>query len=50
MVAAARLDPQPEIHVHADGGIAYRRVAQIMSFTAKAGLTRIGFVTDPVEP
>jgi biopolymer transport protein ExbD len=47
MAAAAKLQPQPEIHLRADGEVAYRRVAQVMSDAAKVGLTRIGFVTDP---
>ena len=47
MAAAARLEPQPEVHLRADGEVAYRRVAQVMSDAAKVGLTRIGFVTDP---
>jgi biopolymer transport protein ExbD len=47
MAAAAKLEPQPELHLRADGDLAYRRVAQVMSAAAKAGLMRIGFVTDP---
>jgi biopolymer transport protein ExbD len=47
MQAAAKIKPQPEIHLRADGEVAYRRVAQVMSDAAKTGLTRIGFVTDP---
>ena len=47
MSEAAKLQPQPEIHLRADGEVAYRRVAQVMSDAAKVGLTRIGFVTDP---
>ena len=47
MAAAAKLAPQPEVHLRADGEVAYRRVAQVMSDAAKVGLTRIGFVTDP---
>jgi biopolymer transport protein ExbD len=47
MDAAAKIDPQPEIHLRADGDVAYRRVAQVMSAAARAGLTRIGFITDP---
>ncbi|HEV7477479.1 MAG TPA: biopolymer transporter ExbD [Burkholderiales bacterium] len=47
MQAAAKIEPQPEIHLRADGEVAYRRVAQVMSDAAKTGLTRIGFVTDP---
>lgn len=49
MDAAATQNPQPEVHIHADGAVAYRRVAEVMSDAAKAGLTRIGFVTDPRE-
>jgi biopolymer transport protein ExbD len=47
MQAAAKIAPQPEIHLRADGDVAYRRVAQLMSDAAKTGLTRIGFITDP---
>jgi len=47
MAAAAMRQPQPELHIHADGAVAYRRVAEVMSDAAKAGLTRLGFVTDP---
>ena len=47
LVSASRINPQPELHLRADGDLAYRRVAQVMSAAAKAGLTRIGFVTDP---
>ena len=44
---SARLDPQPELHIRADADLAYRQVVSVMSDAAKAGLTRIGFVTDP---
>ena len=47
MAEAAHLDPQPELHIRADGELAYKRVVAVMSDAAKAGLTRIGFVTDP---
>ena len=39
--------PQPEIHIRADRLAHYEGVAKVMSAAAKAGLTRIGFVTDP---
>ena len=48
MQAAAKVTPQPEMHLRADSEVAYRRVAQVMSDAATAGLTRIGFVTDPM--
>lgn len=47
MRQAADQDPQPELHINADGDIAYRRVMEVMSDAARAGLTRIGFVSDP---
>ena len=49
MAAAAKLNPQPEMHLRADGAVAYRRVAEVMGDAAKAGLSRIGFVSDPRE-
>jgi biopolymer transport protein ExbD len=48
--AAAQLEPQPEVHIRADGKVAYEHVAGVMSAAARAGLTRIGFVTDPHAP
>lgn len=44
---AAADTPQPEVHIRADGAAAYREVAALMSMVASAGLSRIGFVTDP---
>ena len=47
MREAGQLEPQPELHIRADGELAYRRVVTVMSDAARAGLTRIGFITDP---
>ncbi|HEY3328335.1 MAG TPA: biopolymer transporter ExbD [Novimethylophilus sp.] len=47
MAAAARLDPQPELHLRADRITHYEKVARVMSDAAQAGLVKIGFVTDP---
>ena len=47
MAESARLEPQPELHIRADGEVAYKRVAGIMADASRAGLNRIGFVTDP---
>ncbi|MEQ1766644.1 MAG: biopolymer transporter ExbD [Methylotenera sp.] len=43
----AKKEPQPELHIKADGTAAYEKVAQVMSVAAKTGLVKIGFVTDP---
>ena len=39
--------PQPELHLRADRHVHYEKVAQVMALAAKAGLVRIGFVSDP---
>ncbi|ACR29621.1 ExbD/TolR family protein [Burkholderia glumae] len=44
---AAKLDPQPELHLRADRKIAYERVADVMSAAQSGGLTKLGFVTEP---
>lgn len=46
----ARKQPQPELHIRADRRVHYETVTQVMSAAAKAGLVRIGFVTDPEQP
>jgi biopolymer transport protein ExbD len=45
--AAAALAPQPELHLRAERSTPYEKVAEVMSASARAGLTRIGFVTEP---
>ena len=47
MDLAAAQTPQPEIHIRADGELAYKNVARIMADAARAGLTKLGFVTEP---
>jgi len=38
---------QPEIHLRADQAVAYRFVAQTLADASKAGLTKVGFISDP---
>ena len=47
MAAAAKLNPQPEVHLRADRTTEYQKVAEVMAAAAKAGLVKIGFVTEP---
>jgi biopolymer transport protein ExbD len=47
MAEASRQPTLPELRIRADGASAYRNVAVVMSDAASAGLTKIGFVTDP---
>jgi len=39
--------PQPEIHLRADQNVPYRAVAETLADASRAGLSKIGFVTDP---
>jgi biopolymer transport protein ExbD len=50
MAAAGARDPVPELHLRIDRQARYEAIADVMSEAAKAGLTKIGFVTDPSQP
>jgi biopolymer transport protein ExbD len=39
--------PQPELHVRADQNVPYRAVAEALADAAKAGVSRIGFISEP---
>ena len=41
---------QPEVHLRADQGVAYRYVAQTLADATKAGLTKVGFISEPEAP
>lgn len=47
--ATVKQDPNVELHIRADRLVHYEHVAKVMSIAAKAGLIRIGFVTDPSQ-
>lgn len=47
MAEAAGTEPQPELHLRADQGTRYQRLAEIMAMARNAGLSRLGFVTEP---
>ncbi len=46
---AARREPQPELHLSVDRTTQYQVVAEVMGAASKAGIARIGFVSDPRE-
>lgn len=48
--AAAARQPQPELHIRGDKDARYERVAQAMAAAQRAGVGRIGFVTEPRQP
>jgi biopolymer transport protein TolR len=46
---AARKNPQTEVQLRADQAVPYGRVAELIGVVQKAGLTRVGFVTEPTS-
>jgi biopolymer transport protein ExbD len=44
---AAKQQPQPELHLRADRTTQYQALAEVMAAASRAGLSRIGFVSDP---
>jgi biopolymer transport protein ExbD len=49
-MAEGKKQPQPEVHLKADQSVAYRNVAQTLADATKAGLTKVGFISDPEAP
>jgi len=40
----------PEVHLRADQSVAYRAVAQTLADASKAGLSKVGFISEPETP
>ena len=49
LAAASRQEPQPDIHLRADREARYEPIAQLVADAARAGMSRIRFVSDPAE-
>lgn len=45
--AEAPKEPQPEIHIRGDKSVPYEHVVKAMAAVQRAGLLKIGFITDP---
>lgn len=45
--AAGQQQPTPELHLRIDRQARYEDIALVMSEAAKAGVAKVGFVTDP---
>ena len=43
----AVLDPQPELQIRGDGGATYEGVGKVVYAAQRAGISRIGFITEP---
>lgn len=47
--AEAAKEPQADLHIRGDKDVRYERVAQAMAAAQRAGVKKIGFVTDPAK-
>ncbi len=47
LAAAAARTPQPELHIRGDKAVRYERVAHAMAAAQRAGVRKIGFITEP---
>jgi len=47
LAEAAARQPQPEIFIRGDRKVEYEHVAQVMAAVQRAGLLKLGFITDP---
>jgi biopolymer transport protein ExbD len=50
LASAAAQEPQPELHIRGDKAVRYERVALAMAAAQRAGVRKIGFITEPVAP
>ncbi|OZY86127.1 biopolymer transporter ExbD [Cellvibrio mixtus] len=47
LAGEANKEPQPEIHIRGDKAVAYEHVIQTMAAVQRAGILKLGFVTEP---
>ena len=45
--AASTQSPQPEVHIRGDARASYDAIGRIVYACQQAGITRIGFITEP---
>ncbi len=47
LLVAAQKNPQPELQIRADKTTQYQKVAAVMAAAKRAGMIKIGFITEP---
>jgi biopolymer transport protein ExbD len=50
LAEVATQQPQPELHILADRHTYYENVAKVMAAASRAGIVKIGFVSEPESP
>ena len=49
LTTEAAKNPQPDLHIRGDKEVRYERVAQAMAAAQRAGIKKIGFITEPTN-
>ena len=49
MKVFAKKDPQPEVQIRGDGAASYEGVGRVIYAVQRAGITKVGFITDPTS-
>ncbi len=47
LAETGKKDPQPELHIRGDKAVRYEKVAAAMAAAQRAGVRKIGFITEP---
>lgn len=47
LLEQAQIDPQPQIHIRGDRTVDYEYVVRVMAASQRAGIQKLGFVTEP---
>jgi biopolymer transport protein ExbD len=50
LAEAVARNPQPELHLRADKNTRYEKLAQVMAAAQHGGITKMDFVTVPLQP
>lgn len=50
LAQVAAREPQPELHIRGDRKVPYEEMIQVMAAAQKAGVQKLGFITDPAFP
>lgn len=50
LAQAAAREPQPELHIRGDRHVPYEEMIQVMAAAQRAGVQKLGFITDPAGP
>ena len=45
--AVSGKEPQPEVHIRADGEVRYESVGRVVLAAQRAGIYKVGFITEP---